>query len=72
MDKYYSLPYPTLGNRVYLGRVSPKVRQNAINAGLIPTSRKEWGILSRRMQAIERFIYNGEWYDTVKYTKKKR
>ena len=59
--------YMTMGRRVYLGRVSPRVRRNALQAGLTPVSAKEWRKEFNDMQAIQRISGQGEWHDTVKY-----
>jgi len=60
--------YLTLGPHVYLGRVSAKVRNNALRAGLIPITKAQCGKMMRNMQAIQRISCEGLWYDTVRYT----
>ncbi len=61
------VPYATIGNRVWLGRVAPSVRRRAKCAGLKPITMREHQRLTFSMQAIHRMMVCGSWYDSVYY-----
>ena len=59
--------YPTYRNFIYLGIVSKNVRRRAKNAGLVSLTAKDFRRLIERSFAGSRMLYEGTWYDTVKY-----
>jgi hypothetical protein len=60
-------PYLTFGRYVFLGKVSKRIRTNAIKAGLKPIPRRQMGRMIREAFGLTRIVKEGAWYDTVKY-----
>ena len=60
-------PYLTFGRYVFLGRVSQRVRSNAVKAGLKPIPARKMGKMIREAFALTRIVKEGTWHDTVKY-----
>ena len=67
LNGWDDVPYPTIGDFVYLGRASEKVKLRAKLAGLNVISKRKFAKIVRDNQAINRLIAEGRWYDTVKY-----
>jgi hypothetical protein len=59
--------YLTLGRQVYLGKCSKRTRLNARAAGLVSITARQMGKQMHSMQAIQRMMAEGRWFDTVKY-----
>lgn len=59
--------YPTLGNYVYLGRVTGDIRRNAKRAGLEIINAAQFRKLYDSLTAGDRIVQDGTWYNTVRY-----